>query len=508
MANPRQTMRHRHQAMGAFREEHAMSHYRRPIFINRLQPARRSIARIGTRLGQLLILAIIIGGCSSGLVIRDARGTPESIIPGTTPAFASYLSGSQDQAIVVLVHGVGLHCPMYGLNKKTGWLNNETAAGLNLSAIGEAGSPEFIYDADNRVGGVVDPKSGLYLTRREFTFERADKTQAHVLVAEITWSGLTAWVKNNQLAYDLSDPVAAGKPPTVACPAITETTNPFPQLVPHVIKEYTLDLALSDAVLYVGTYGAKIERGMAEVLCRLTSKKTYDSKEICDWKSADSRQLKSRFIFMTHSIGSRIVYDTLLDLSGTPSRGGTSAFSKAYREAAHPSIDQVVANTKVIYMFANQLPLLGLGNVPVTLRSGDGPVPLLPAMILNNAESTNSKAVAPLDPPLCGTIPIACFANLRSQFAGAEATAAGPLDIVAFSDPNDLLTYGIPPWYVRDVGTLSLHITNVTMQNAGHWLGLFEMPTSAHENYMLKDSPAWRLVRCGAQDGSIGCDKK
>jgi hypothetical protein len=477
-----------------------MSHHRRS--------GRLSIAR-NYLLGQSLALAIIIAGCSSGLTIRDARGTPENIIPGTTPALESYLSDAEDQAIVVLVHGVGLHCPMYGLDRKIGWLNDETAAGLKLSPLGDVGHPEFISDADNRVGGTVDPKSGLYLTRREFTFRRANKTQAHVLVAEITWSGLTAWIKNNQLAYDLSDPVAEGKPPTIACPAITETTNPFPrEYLNKVIKENTLDLALSDAVLYVGTYGAKIERGMAEVLCRLTSKQTYDASQICDWKSADPRQLNSRFIFMTHSIGSRIVYDTLLDLSGTASRGGASAFSTAYREAAHPSTDRIVENTKAIYMFANQLPLLGLANVPVTLRSDDGPVPVLEAMIISDADSKSGNAAAPIDSSRCGANPIVCFANLRTLSAGAQAAALGPLDIVAFGDPNDLLTYGIPPWYVRDVGTLNLHITNVTMQNATHWLGLFEMPTSAHANYMLKDSLAWRLVRCGAQDGSVACDKK
>jgi hypothetical protein len=226
-----------------------MSHDRHPILGNP-QSDHLPIARTCGRLSQLLVLAAMMAGCSSGLTIRDARGTPQNIIPGTTPALASYLSGTQDQAIVVLVHGVGLHCPTYGLDQKNGWLNDETTAALNLTALGDVSRPEFISDADNRVSGAVDPKSGLYLTRREFTFRRADKTDAHVLVAEITWSGLTAWIKNNQLAYDLSDPVPEGKPPTVACPAITEATNPFSrQYLNKVIKENTLDLALSDAVL-------------------------------------------------------------------------------------------------------------------------------------------------------------------------------------------------------------------------------------------------------------------
>jgi hypothetical protein len=494
--------------MGIFREEAVMSQNHR-VFARSAQVSRlSSVPKTWGRVLQLLSVAAMLAGCSSGLTIRDARGTPANVIPGTTPALAAYLSGPEDRAIVVLVHGVGLHCPTYGLNKKSGWLNDDTTAALGLAPLGAVSPSEYISDADNRVAGVEDPKSGLYLTRREFTFQRAGKPDAHVLVAEITWSGLTAWIKDNQLAYDLSDPVAAGTPAAVSCPAITETTNPFHrQLLNKAIKESTLDLALSDAVLYVGTYGAKIERGVAEVLCRVTSTQTYSATQLCDWQSADSRALNSRFIFMTHSIGSRIVYDTMLDLSGTVSRGATTAFSDEYRAKAKPSTDKIVENTKAIYMFANQLPLLGLANVPVTLRSDDGPVPVLEAMAASDVKSDPSKIPAPKAPPPCGVNPMACFANLRALSAGAQAATSGPLDIVAFSDPNDLLTYGIPPWYVRDVGALELHITNVTLQNARHWLGLVEMPTSAHENYMQKGSPVWPLVHCGARDGSIACDK-
>lgn len=45
---------------GAFREEAAMFHLRRPSFIQRPQPTRVLVARTGSRLGQLFSLAGII----------------------------------------------------------------------------------------------------------------------------------------------------------------------------------------------------------------------------------------------------------------------------------------------------------------------------------------------------------------------------------------------------------------------------------------------------------------
>jgi hypothetical protein len=52
-----------------------MFHHRRPSFIQRPQPTRVSVARTGSRLGQLSSLASIVTGCSLGLAIFDPRGT-------------------------------------------------------------------------------------------------------------------------------------------------------------------------------------------------------------------------------------------------------------------------------------------------------------------------------------------------------------------------------------------------------------------------------------------------
>jgi hypothetical protein len=80
----------------------------------------------------------------------------------------------------------------------------------------------------------------------------------------------------------------------------------------------------------------------------------------------------------------------------------------------------------------------------------------------------------------------------------------GRLDIMAFSDPNDLLSWPIPRWYLQDTETLNLQITNITLQNAFHWLGLVEWPTSAHDDYMT-NSTVWKVVKCGATNGKTSC---
>jgi hypothetical protein len=78
------------------------------------------------------------------------------------------------------------------------------------------------------------------------------------------------------------------------------------------------------------------------------------------------------------------------------------------------------------------------------------------------------------------------------------------LDVVAFSDPNDLLSFIIPPWFEQDMGNLQFQITNVSVQNAFHWLHIYESPTAAHDQYMA-NSEVWKVIRCGATNGKLSC---
>jgi hypothetical protein len=477
---------------------------------------RRAAAPHRQIAGGAILSALLLNGIAgcTPLTIRDARNTP-----GTIPALKEYLEGAPQRVVIVLVHGVGDHCPTYGLDANQGWLRDATTTGLGLYPAGPVGTPELISDPDNRAeDGAVDPGSAFYLTRRQYSYQRADGRRTDVEVGEITWSGVTAWIKAKQLSFDLSDAAPAGDssvphaPIMLSCPEIPAGPYPFSrQSLNKSIKEPLLDLALSDAILYVGPYGVKIEHGVAEVLCRLLSDKSYDSKQRCHWHDVSEAATSSRFLFMTHSLGSRIVYDTLIDLAGqAPTRAGISVFSD---KEAGVKVRKIIANTSAVYMFANQLPLLGLANVPVTLRSGDPSGNYLEITDLSTIPSLGAKegsasVAGDVDRTLrlaCAKNRIACLAALKGVSAASLGETRGRLDIVAFSDPNDLLSWPIPEWYLKDSDTLKLQITNVTLQNAFHWFGLLEWPESAHDDYM-SNSTVWDVIKCGAVNGKSACN--
>jgi hypothetical protein len=459
-------------------------------------------------------ISMLVVGCSPPVIqdVTDPTGlnhTPANITPLKT-----YFETATGRADIVLVHGVGFHCPTYGLDPKSGWLNKDTIASLGLIASQNApeSPPQLIPDVEN---GVVDPHSGVYLVQRSYRYKRLDGKSTDVEISEITWSGLTAWLKLKNLGGDFSVPVPPGNgqdppqgtPTAIACPGLATTSYPFSrEILNRVIKESTLDSALSDAVIYVGTYGAKIEQGVAEVLCRLVSAKGYEGVERCRWSDADASKLRSSFIFMTHSLGSRIVFDTLLDLDGHPTRE-TGPILKEVGAEGHRSVEQVILNTRSIYMFANQLPLLTLADVPATRNSDASPSVIdfkhytdidasrHPADSQAPAASTTQERSAPH---------LLWFATVKSTLGHSQPQQVAKLDVVAFSDPNDLLSYIIPPWFEQDMGNLQFQITNVAVQNAFHWLHLYESPTAAHDQYMV-NSDVWKVIRCGATNGKVDC---
>jgi hypothetical protein len=312
------------------------------------------------------------------------------------------------------------------------------------------------------------------------------------------------------LADDLSTPVPAGTPAGqtgyISCPAIANDSYPFArEYANRIVKEGVLDMLLSDAVLYVGSYGVKIERSVAEVLCRAVSSQAYDSEQTCDWATVGTAAQHERFIFMTHSLGSRIIYDSLLELSGQPMRPGVEVFDPEYLKSTEPVAKDIIANTAAVYMFANQLPLLGLADLPITTRSDQPPMPSIAAQSVHDKAKAGAlgNTTADRNSERCSR-PLMCFAAAKSGLREFHRHAKETLDIVAFSDPNDLLSYSIPPWYVSDAGQFDVRITNVTLQVDTHWFGLFESPLGAHDDYFIRDN-VWNVVRCGANDGVVSC---
>jgi hypothetical protein len=71
---------------------------------------------------------------------------------------------------------------------------------------------------------------------------------------------------------------------------------------------------------------------------------------------------------------------------------------------------------------------------------------------------------------------------------------------VAFTDPNDLLSYTLPP---QQYAQLGVTVYNILVSNAPTYLGLLERPDTAHLEY-LNNPDVGRLIACG-QPASARC---
>jgi hypothetical protein len=67
-------------------------------------------------------------------------------------------------------------------------------------------------------------------------------------------------------------------------------------------------------------------------------------------------------------------------------------------------------------------------------------------------------------------------ANFQAQLHPDNASARQKVQVVAWSDPSDIITWRVPR--IGDIDVVNLYV-----QNAPHWFWLFESPSKAHGDY-------------------------
>ncbi len=214
----------------------------------------------------------------------------------------------------------------------------------------------------------------------------------------------------------------------------------------RLLKEF-VNNTLPDVLMYNGTSHEMIHLAVAQSLCWML---TREWEELPD-RGADScdpekenivKNLDDEIVFITHSLGSRITVDTMQRLA-------TIVRSDPRMSAC---ADALKNKKFTVFMLSNQLPLLELGR----------PKPEVTGQISAICSPTGSRS------------------NER---------LFGELKIVAFSDPNDLFSYPLPPRFVdehldsRICPTLTNVILNVAPVNDLFGLGGVANPVSAHTSY-------------------------
>jgi hypothetical protein len=267
-----------------------------------------------------------------------------------------------------------------------------------------------------------------------------DKDQdEEMLFYELTWSSITNPQKE-KLKYDTSGEYSFRRAEVnQMLKVFSNDTSPDPMIY---LGEHSQDMIL-----------ASFRTAFCWMIGRDWDALPNESQEICTLDQAAVEHLPDEdFAIVSHSLGSRIVIDGMKSIASRVSKaqeGGSSftetEFIRDFQKKRIP-----------FYLMSNQLPLLEMG------------------------------AVAPE------------VVNQHNEYCepGGEhydERLVAKTSIIAFSDPNDLLSYAIPQQFgqQRLDSRLCAEITNINI-NVAHVIDLFGMgkfanPLTAHTGYDSDD---------------------
>jgi hypothetical protein len=252
-----------------------------------------------------------------------------------------------------------------------------------------------------------------------------------LLFYELTWSVITAKQKE-VLAYDNSGEYSFRR---------AEVNN--------LMKKFSNDTG-PDPIIYLGESREDILVSFGQSFCWMTKSNWNDLPDdvmqACSFNddSAAKNILIDQYAFISHSLGSRITIDGMQRIASLLDQRDAD-FTQALKNKEIP-----------IYMMSNQLPMLQLGRKMPEVSNQEA------AYCQANGEKYNQRMVA-------------------------------KTPIIAFSDPNDLLSYAIPHGFVEKYldSRLCIDVTNVNINVAtildAFGLGKFANPIDAHVGYDTDD---------------------
>lgn len=257
-----------------------------------------------------------------------------------------------------------------------------------------------------------------------------------MLFYELTWSSITE-ERKQIIAYD------DGAGQSYRRAAINSTMKTF------------LNATVPDLLVYLGNKKGEINASVSQAVCWMFNG-DWDSlpREGYHFCNSDATDMSGTvrdddFFFITHSLGSRITVDTIQNFGAQKNDQNLS-----------PNMEALVAavrnKTMTVFMLSNQLPLLQMAY--------DKPV------VAGQFEQYCS-AGAPL----------------------GHQRILKKLEIVAFSDPNDILSYSVPPRFTTEYidSRICPEMVNVSLNISGvrNLFGAadFADPLGAHSDYLSDD---------------------
>lgn len=377
---------------------------------------RECFARLALILTPMFVLATTGLGCTTPY-------EPPIIVHGAAkfPGLVALLEPARTLD-VVMVHGMCTHDAAWA---KVAIDELSSAIGSSIDSSRErvlevqAPGPVRIYTRDVHVGRGV------------------------IRFSALVWSPLTAPLKK-QLAYDLT-----GKPTDCSTEG---TCKPRRAALNGALKDSLLNDCLADALAYQGRSRDTMRGHMVEAITAVMS----DSSAL----SGAAGTTPGPLVLITESLGSKLTFDAIEEMAFGPAR------SESVRRAGSEAIGRL----SIVFMGANQLPILGLADQVHQIERGEA----VPAAY---AEETLQRIL-----------------RARANSAELEATPAEvKVRLVAYTDPNDLLSYRLDPSRYNAPGVA---VSDVLVSNAPTYFGIFARPDHAHIRYHQNKSVV-RLISCG-----------
>lgn len=215
---------------------------------------------------------------------------------------------------------------------------------------------------------------------------------------------------------------------TPSCQDPSELSTRKRGSINSALKSNLMNDCFADALIYLGPQGPEIRQAIRDAVDAVLSDGQGDSDKT--------------LVLISESLGSKVLADSLTE--ETDDKAGRL---------------QLFAPTELVFMAANQIPILSL------------------------ADEDHDKS---------GT-----FENSLQEFLfqiseQRDDKRAGDLQVIAFTDPNDLLSY--------ELKATGFSASNVFVSNDKTWFGKLERPDTAHRNYLENDK-VWQLILCGSSGG-------
>ena len=441
---------------------------------------------------------------------------------------------------LLMIHGIGRHCIGYGQS-----FADQLAERLDLVPLGNGKSPEIdksltackekqIFNSEyefsnNQFENCHGLNGGSHESCQRMTIDVAIESQSG---QSDTSQFDTGYIRTQDYAVEGSDHVRMRFYETTWDPATRTSKIRYVQKVDyqfeerrvpvnHALKRDLINDTVTDAVLYLGNYKRVMQYPLLVSFCKIVEsgldvEQDTDSMFECDFEKLSDADFASfgetnDISIITHSLGTRMLFDTLglmtdpqllktinesLKLLGATFdyRSEDEAISIGLRTAFSSSL-------RHIFTMANQVPIFQLSRI----RN-----PLIP---IDDADLGEG------------------FSNFLDERAKSTEQ---PLEVVAFTDPNDLLSYnlkcayymnvlkqdpGIKRWRKEDQLSVRhwfercnkkgnevvweksdrhVSITDVTLNLAEPIPYFVANPTGAHSNYFT-DERVLDMIACGAQ---------